>query len=91
MLREFHESKNFVRFLIGPLGSGKTQACIVELFNKIHKQKADDNNVRRSRWVVVRNTYVDLQSTTIKDWREVTEPLQIGRFVNGSNPTHYID
>ena len=91
MLREFHESKNFVRCLIGPLGSGKTQACIVELFNKIHKQKADDNNVRRSRWVVVRNTYVDLQSTTIKDWREVTEPLQIGRFVNGSNPTHYID
>lgn len=91
VLRDFHQSNHFVRCLIGPLGSGKTQACIVEVFNKIHKQKPDDNGIRRSRWVVVRNTYVDLQSTTIKDWREVTGPLEVGRFVNGSNPTHYLD
>jgi hypothetical protein len=89
-LAEFHQSDAFVRALIGPLGSGKTQSCIVELIGRIHRQTPDRQGVRRSRWAVTRNTYVDLQSTTIKDWREVVDPLELGRFVGGSSPQQQI-
>ena len=87
-LLEFHRSKDkFVRNLIGPLGSGKTQACIFEVMHCIDTQEPDKHGYRRSRWVVCRNTYPDLQTTTIKDWRAITDQLPIGHFSNGVPPT----
>lgn len=88
-LREFHNVEAFMRAIIGPLGSGKTQACICEVFSRCHEMKPNAQGIRRSRWAVVRNTYVDLMSTTIKDWREVIDPLGLGKYVGGNQP-HYI-
>lgn len=75
-LREFHKAKGFVRIIIGPLGSGKTQASLAEMYRRIHNQKKrtirpGEPPERISRWAVVRNTYSDLQNTTIKDFREM--------------------
>ena len=56
-LKEFHaHHDDFVRVLIGPLGSGKTQACIFEILRQIDSQIPDDQQRRRSRWVIARNT-----------------------------------
>lgn len=86
VLREFHRRKDFIRVLIGPLGSGKTQACIAEMLNQINNQTADAKHVRYSRWAAVRNTYPDLVNTTIKDFRAITEALGLGTFVNTTPP-----
>ena len=65
----FHSSSAFVRILEGPVGSSKSSACCIELFTRACEQKAYQG-VRKSRWAVVRNTYPELKSTTIKTWCE---------------------
>ena len=91
-LREFHTQADIRnRVLIGPLASGKTQACIFEALHCIDNQTPDKNGVRRSRWVAARNTYVDLKTTTIKDWRAVTDTMPGCHFSNGAPPTWTAD
>lgn len=66
----FHASNAFVRCIKGPVGSGKTSSCVMELFTRAQEQQPE-GNVRRTRWAVIRNTYPQLQSTTIRtflDW-----------------------
>jgi hypothetical protein len=68
---EFHRSKAFVRGLKGPVGSGKSSSAVMELFTRGIEQKPDSQGIRRVRWLVIRNTYGELKSTTIKtvqDW-----------------------
>ncbi len=87
-LREFHDVRcdYFTRNLIGPLGSGKTQACILEVLDHIHNQVPAADNVRYSRVCVVRNTFPDLDTSTIPDFRAVVDPMGIGEFKNASPP-----
>tara|TARA_B100001939_G_scaffold64778_1_gene53657 strand:+ start:2641 stop:4065 length:1425 start_codon:yes stop_codon:yes gene_type:complete len=65
---KFHKSDAFVRGLMGPVGSGKSSSCCVELLSRALRQKPY-NGVRRTRAVVIRNTYPELKSTTIKTWQ----------------------
>lgn len=57
---------------MGPVGSGKSVACIVEVFLRASRQRPHGRkNIRKSRWAVIRNTYPELKTTTIKtflDW-----------------------
>jgi len=67
---KFHASEKFVRGMMGPIGSGKSVACTIEMFAKSIVQQAH-KGVRKSRWAAIRNTYPELKSTTIKtfeDW-----------------------
>lgn len=69
----FHKSDAFVRCLMGPIGSGKSVACCWEIFMKGCKQEAfyspqHPNGIRKSRWLVVRNTYRELIDTTMQTW-----------------------
>lgn len=59
-----------VRYIEGPWGSGKTTACIMELLRLGMGQQPDENGRRRTRWAIVRNTYPELKSTTIKSFQE---------------------
>jgi hypothetical protein len=63
----FHKSEAFVRGIKGPVGSGKSSTCVLEILQHTLKQKPF-NGVRRARWAVIRNTYPELKSTTIKTW-----------------------
>ncbi len=64
----FHKSEAFVKGLMGPVGSGKSSTCVMEIISQALKQKPF-NGVRESRWAVIRNTYPELKSTTIKTWQ----------------------
>lgn len=66
----FHLSDASIRVLMGPLGSGKTTACCFEVLVKAMQQKPNKAGVRRTRWLVVRNTYPELISTTINSWNQ---------------------
>lgn len=69
VVEAFHKDSSFVRIVLGPVGSSKSSACCMELFTRACEQKAY-LGVRKSRWAVVRNTYPELKSTTIKTWTE---------------------
>ncbi len=64
-------SNAFVRCVVGPIGSGKTSACILEILRRAREQAPGKDGIRRSRWAVIRNTYPELRDTTRKtfeDW-----------------------
>ena len=65
---DFMASDKFVRGLRGPVGSGKTSACCVELFRRAITQVPDKAGLRPTRWLVLRNTQPELKTTTIKSW-----------------------
>lgn len=82
-MRKFHRSDAFVRALLGPIGSGKSVACVLEMMRKSQAQaphyangfdedgRPKGRGIRYTRWVVVRNTYRELLDTTMEtffDW-----------------------
>lgn len=72
----FHQSDAFVRGLMGPVGSGKSSSCCIEIFTRALQQKPSPDGVRRSRWAAIRNTYGELKSTTIKTWADWFDGMQ---------------
>jgi Phage terminase large subunit len=56
---------------MGPIGSGKSVASVVEIIRKSSLQEPNSKGIRETRWAVIRNTYRELVDTTIKtffDW-----------------------
>jgi hypothetical protein len=78
-LERFHASDEFVRSIIGPVGSGKSSAMCAEIIRRAYEQKPSPDGRRRSRWVAIRNTYGELRTTTIKTWHHWF-PEQLGKF-----------
>ena len=71
---KFHNSKAFVRGIRGPIGSGKTVACCAEIF-KVGLLQQPFQQIRRTRWAFVRNTYPELKTTTVKTWLDWFGPV----------------
>lgn len=70
-LSKFHNSDAFVRCIMGPIGSGKSVGCIMEMMIKSCEQAPSEDGIRRTRWAVIRNTYRELADTTMQsffDW-----------------------
>ncbi|MDB5732329.1 MAG: TerL [Variovorax sp.] len=89
-LEDYILSRQQRTFIMGPLGSGKTNASCWKAFRIMREQEPDAHGIRKTRIVAIRNTYPDLFGTTIKDWLEMFEGL--GQFKNGGKepPTHYL-
>jgi hypothetical protein len=75
-------------FIRGPLGSGKTQTTIMKMLLKMQEQAPNPDGIRPSRMFVVRNTYPDLLTTTIRDWSAVTG--RIAPVKMGHPPTQFL-
>lgn len=73
--RIFHNSPAFVRAMMGPIGSGKTVACVQEILRIGMLQEPQRDGIRRTRWAVIRNTFPELKSTTIKTFLDWFEPI----------------
>jgi hypothetical protein len=83
-LKRFLLDHAFVTILRGPWGSGKSAACCAKLFQAAAHQAPDRRGTRRTRWLVVRNTYPDLAETTIRTWldwfpEEIYGPMKKSR------------
>lgn len=68
--RAFHASVAKYRGIMGPIGSGKSSACCMEILLRSMQQRPSVDGVRRTRWAVIRATYPQLKSTTIKTFCE---------------------
>lgn len=64
---EFLRDRSYVSAILGPVGSGKSSVAAMKLFLMALEQPVT-NGVKDSRWIVTRNTYGELKSTTIKTW-----------------------
>lgn len=87
--RAFMLSDEFFRGLMGPFGSGKSTVCLMEILRRAQQQRAGTDGKRKTRWAVIRNTYPELRTTTIKSWHQWVPPT-IGRWVDTGPPTHHI-
>jgi hypothetical protein len=61
-----NESK--VKIIKGHVGSGKSTLSCQESFRVMCNVPVCKDGVRRARWLCIRNTYAELEMTTIKTW-----------------------
>ena len=81
----FSESDAFIRGLMGPVGSGKSSGCVVEIPNRAQAQRPGPDGVRRTRWGVIRNTYPELRDTTIRTVFQWLPPAYFGKYVENKH------
>lgn len=67
---KFHASDKIVRGFKGPVGNGKSVACIMEMIRLACLQWPNVNGVRKSRWAIIRNTNPELRTTTLNTWKQ---------------------
>lgn len=83
-IEAFHRSNAPIRILLGPVGSGKTGGSLTDLMLRVCAVPPQyGTNVRRSRWFIVRQTFGQLESATIKDYLELYGEL--GAFRKGKH------
>jgi hypothetical protein len=67
---KFHNSKKVVRGLLGPVGNGKTVACVNEMHRLAVLQEPNSEGIRKTRWAIIRNTYPELRTTTLNTFKQ---------------------
>ena len=88
---QFLNDDAFVRGLLGPVGSGKTYASLAEVMLRAVKQPPSEiDNVRYTRFAVIRNSYPELRTTTIKTWQEIFPENTWGQMRWSPPITHHI-
>lgn len=79
-LFEFYNSYKRIIAVRGPVGSGKSSACVWKLIkHSLEQEPHPHDGIRHTRWAIVRNTYPQLKDSTI---RKVLEWLPNGVFGN---------
>ena len=88
--KAFMKDDIFFRGIRGPVGSGKSVACSVEVFRRALMQEKSPDGKRKSRWAIIRNTNPQLRTTTIKTWLDWFPEEDWGRFSWSVPYTHKI-
>ena len=90
VLKAFMKDDTFFRGIRGPVGSGKSVGCCVEVFRRALQQKKGPDGLRKSRWAIIRNTNPQLRTTTIKTWLDWFPETDWGKFTWSVPYTHHI-
>ena len=83
----FMKSAAFGRVIAGPVGSGKTTACLFALFRRACEQTPAPDGIRYTRFAILRQTLKQLKDTVLKD---ITSWLQGIAHFKVSDNTIYI-
>lgn len=81
VLRGFMKSNARVRIIRGPIRSGTSSMSCMEIYRRACEQAPGPDGFRRTRWAIVRNTYPDLQQSTVKTWLAWFPEKDFGRFI----------
>jgi len=84
-IKKFAASNARVRGLRGPFRSGKSSGCVIEIIRRALAQKPGTDGIRRTRWLVIRNTYRELNDTTIKTVMMWLPPHHFGRYYSSEH------
>ena len=90
VLKNFMKDHTFFRGIRGPVGSGKSVGCCVEVFRRALEQEKSPDGIRKSRWAIIRNTNPQLRTTTIKTWLDWFPENDWGKFTWSVPYTHNI-
>ncbi len=72
VIKKFHEDRTArVKCLQGPFGSGKTTACVWDIFFISISQRPDKRGKRKIKWIVVKNTYRQMWTVVMPLWFKV--------------------
>lgn len=77
---EFMLSDKYVRVLAGPVAGGKSVACTNELVRLAAMQAPNEEGIRKTRMLIIRNTADQLRSTTMKTVFDWYPPGRYGRW-----------
>jgi len=69
-----------MRALLGPFGSGKSSGCVIEFVRRAQAQKPGPDGIKRTRWAAIRNTFRQLDDTTIRTVFQWLPPEYFGRY-----------
>lgn len=87
---EFLMSRAPRKILCGPVGGGKSSACIMAILTNAMQQEPDNDGIRRTRHLVIRGTYSQLKTTTIKSFLDWLPPEVFGKYLS-SERTYYLE
>lgn len=87
--KAFLASDAFIAGIMGPFGSGKTTACVMKLVKNCQTQKRTHDGWIKRRTAIIRNTYPELRTTTMKSWHQWV-PQHLGRWRESGPPMHHI-
>lgn len=71
----FMRSDAFGRLIAGPVGSGKTTACVLEILRRATEQAPAADGLRYTRFAITRQTLRQLLDTVLKDVKQWLGPL----------------
>ena len=75
IVKEFLADDSFIRGIRGPVGSGKSSACTIDLYTRMMAQP-------NSRFAIIRNTYRELIDTTLNTWMDWCRPYGSFKYSN---------
>lgn len=79
-LASFMRSDQRIRIVRGPVGSGKSSGMVMELLRRALQQAPDPKDgIRRTRFVIVRNTMPQLKTTSMKTIQELLRGVAVYR------------
>lgn len=79
-IERFHASQATIRSLVGPVGSGKSTAGVMEICHFLPNMLFTVYGIKNTRWLVLRNTNDMLWTTTMRTFFEWFPPSVFGRF-----------
>lgn len=92
---KFHASQKRVKAIMGPVGSGKTVMCCWEVWMRANQMPIAPDGYRKCRWAFIRNTFWELENTTLKTWMDwfgnklIPEPF--GKYTGKPKYEHVIN
>ena len=81
-LKCFSNDNTFLRLALGPFGSGKSSACVIEIYKRAMAQAPDKDGIRRTKFAVVRNSIPQLLDTTVPTFLRWLGDLGIQKIAN---------
>ena len=87
-LSDFMQDNTFIRAVMGCFGSGKSACSVNEIVRRSVRQYPDVNLKRKTRYACIRNTFTELEDTTLKtfdEWIPLNDP-RVGKY----NKTEHI-
>lgn len=90
VLKQFLWCRSKLTVIQGPIGSGTSSTSCMRIWLQACEQEPDFDNVRRTRWIVTRDTYKELRETTIKTWLDWFPESEWGGFLRSEPGMHQL-
>ena len=90
VLTQFFWDRSKMSIIQGPIESGTSTASCMKIYALACEQEPDYDGVRRTKWVISRETYKQLEETTMKTWKIWFPEEEYGRIVYAQPANHHI-